>query len=299
MENQEKKQAPRRLTADEIDVRVAQTTEREGKVSVNLLLYKDARVDMKVLDELYGPMNWKRSHQLIGDRLYCTITVRDPETGEWIDKQDVGTESNTEPEKGQASDAFKRAGFNWGIGRELYTAPTIKVELDNSGYEFGRNGNRIQVWASFHVGTIAYDEAGNITSLTILDRINKVRYDMNAKKGQISTRNAPAGNYTTQGQRAQTSPVSAPATGTQAPAPAPRRRTVTLAAVEKGQAKRLISELSQRDYDDMRDWADGLEALKKQYDYEPAALDRIQQLAVEERNARHQQQVPPTDDLPL
>lgn len=117
--------------------------------------------------------------------------------------------------------------------------------------------------------------------------------------GQISTRNSPAGNYTTQPLRAQNSPIPGPATGTQAPAPAPRRRTVTLAAVEKGQAKRLITELSQRDYDDMRDWADGLEALKKQYDYEPAALDRIQQLAVEERNARHQQQVPPTDNLPL
>lgn len=117
--------------------------------------------------------------------------------------------------------------------------------------------------------------------------------------GQISTRNAPAGNYTTQGQRAQNSHIPGPATGTQAPAPAPRRRTVTLAAVEKGQAKRLITELSKHDYDDMRDWADGLEALKAQYDYEPAALDRIQQLAVEERNARHQQQVPPTDDLPL
>lgn len=298
MKDQEQKQAPRRLTADEIDVRVAQTTERDGKVFVNLLLYKDARVDMKILDERYGPMNWRRSHQLIGDRLYCTITVRDPETREWIDKQDVGTESNTEPEKGQASDAFKRAGFNWGIGRELYTAPTIKVELDNSGYEFGKNGNRIQVWASFHVGTIAYDEAGNITSLTILDRLNKVRYDMNAKKGQNSTRNSQAGNYTTQGQRAQNSPIPGAATGTQAPAPAPRRRTVTLAAVEKGQAKRLITELSRRDYDDLADWGAGLDALKAQYDYEPAALQRIQELAVEERNARLQTQVPAIEDLP-
>lgn len=117
--------------------------------------------------------------------------------------------------------------------------------------------------------------------------------------GQNSTRNSQAGNYTTQGQRAQNSPVPAPATGTQAPAPAPRRRTVTLAAVEKGQAKRLISELSQRDYDDLADWGAGLDALKAQYDYEPAALQRIQELAVEERNARLQLQVPKTEDLPL
>lgn len=119
--------------------------------------------------------------------------------------------------------------------------------------------------------------------------------------GQISTRNAPAGNYTTQGQYGQNSPVPGAATPTQAPAPAPRRRTVTLAAVEKGKAKRLITELSQRDYDDMRDWAAGLDALKAQYDYEPAALDRIQQLAVEERNARLAPPAPasaPVNDLP-
>ena len=120
----------RLLTADEIDVRVAQTINRDGIVKVNLLLYKDARVDMKILDELYGPMGWQRTHQLIGDRLYCTIEVRDPATGEWISKQDVGTESNTEAEKGRASDAFKRAGFKWGIGRELYTAPRIWISAD-------------------------------------------------------------------------------------------------------------------------------------------------------------------------
>lgn len=116
---------------------------------------------------------------------------------------------------------------------------------------------------------------------------------------QISTRNSRAGNYTTQGQYGKNSPVPAAATPTQAPAPAPRRRTVTLAAVEKGQAKRLITELSQRDYDDMRDWADGLDALKAQYDYEPAALQRIQELAVQEREARLAPPAPATlEDLP-
>lgn len=122
--------------------------------------------------------------------------------------------------------------------------------------------------------------------------------------GQNSTRNSQAGNYTTQPQRGQNSPIPGAATGTQATkpatAPAPKRRTVTLAAVEKGQAKRLISELSQRDYDDMRDWAAGLDALKAQYDYEPAALTRIQELAVEERNARLAPPAPAAPiDLPL
>ena len=176
MNKEEQKQDIRLLTADEIDVRVAQTTERDGVVKVNLLLYKDARVDMKILDELVGPFGWKRSHQLIGDRLYCTIEVRDPMTGEWVAKQDVGTESNTEPEKGQASDAFKRAGFNWGIGRELYTAPKIQVILNQSEYK--NNGGRIQVWASFFVAKIAYDAERNISALVIADRNGDTRFSM-------------------------------------------------------------------------------------------------------------------------
>lgn len=180
----------RLLTSDEIDVRVAQTTNYNGEVKVSLLLYKDARVDMKILDELYGPMGWKRTHQLIGDRLYCTIEVKDTATGEWIAKQDVGTESNTEPEKGQASDAFKRAGFNWGIGRELYTAPKIQIVLNQK--EYRDNGGRIQVWASFYVAQIAYDAERNISLLVIKDRNNVTRFEMGTpsvrrKASELST----------------------------------------------------------------------------------------------------------------
>lgn len=116
----------RALRADEIDVRVS-TVSAKG---VSLLLYKDARVDMNILDEVFGPFGWKRTHQLIGDRLYCTVEIWDKEKGQWIYKQDVGTESYTEKEKGQASDSFKRACFNVGIGRELYTAPFIWVKAD-------------------------------------------------------------------------------------------------------------------------------------------------------------------------
>lgn len=174
----------RLLTSDEIDVRVAQTTNYNGVVKVNLLLYKDARVDMKILDELYGPMGWQRSHQLIGDRLYCTIEVWDAEKGCWIAKQDVGTESNTEPEKGQASDAFKRAGFNWGIGRELYTAPKIQVSLNNS--EYRDNNGRIQVWATFSVKQIAYDAERNISRLVIVDRNGNTRFELGARESRTT-----------------------------------------------------------------------------------------------------------------
>lgn len=178
----------RLLGKEDIDVRVAQTTayNNDGKVVVKaaLLLYKDARVDMKVLDELFTPMGWKRTHKLIGDRLYCQVEVWDTEKKEWICKEDVGVESNTEAEKGQASDSFKRACVNWGIGRELYTAPKISVELTDKEYTREQNG-KIRVWAQFSVKSIGYDKgARTITSLEIQDRFGNVRFSMNAPAEQ-------------------------------------------------------------------------------------------------------------------
>ena len=114
----------RDLRADEIDCRVAMVKEK----GISLLLYKDARCDMIILDETVGPMNWQRSHAR--DNANCIVSIRDSDTGEWVSKEDTGTESNTEAEKGLASDSFKRACFNWGIGRELYTAPFIWISSD-------------------------------------------------------------------------------------------------------------------------------------------------------------------------
>ena len=111
----------RLLRADEIDARVATVTPK----GCSLLLYKDARCDMRLLDETFGSMNWQRSHEVIDGNLYCNVSVWDEEKKIWVKKQDVGTESYTEKEKGQASDSFKRACFNFGIGRELYTAPSF------------------------------------------------------------------------------------------------------------------------------------------------------------------------------
>lgn len=119
----------RYLRPDEIDVRVARIlrSEKNGKVStgVSLLFYKDARVDQNILDETVGPMNWQRMHGR--DNANCSVMIWDDKKKQWISKEDTGTESNTEREKGLASDSFKRACFNWGIGRELYTAPTTMV----------------------------------------------------------------------------------------------------------------------------------------------------------------------------
>lgn len=116
----------RDLKSDEIDCRIAQITEK-GLV---LLLYKDARVDQNILDETVGPYNWQREHEFKDGKLYCKVSIWDKDKGQWIYKEDVGTESFSEAEKGQASDSFKRACFNWGIGRELYTAPFIWIPAD-------------------------------------------------------------------------------------------------------------------------------------------------------------------------
>lgn len=165
----------RLLDKEDIEVRVAQTI-TGSKIKVNLLLYKNARVDMKILDELYTPLGWKRTHKMIGDRLYCCVEVYNEITKEWICKEDVGVESNTEAEKGQASDAFKRACVNWGIGRELYTAPRIMIELRDGEYTKDQN-SRIKVWASFSVKSISYDvNTRTITSLEIQDKNGEVRF---------------------------------------------------------------------------------------------------------------------------
>lgn len=161
----------RLLNADEIECRVGMVRAEKGKCGCSLLLYKDARVDMRILDETVGPANWQRAHRMIGDNLYCSVSIWSRLLGMWITKEDVGVESKTEKEKGQASDAFKRACFNWGIGRELYTAPLIWVELADHEL-YGAN----QVKARFMVKEIGYDDKRNINHIVIVDRDGKVRY---------------------------------------------------------------------------------------------------------------------------
>lgn len=165
----------RALKASEIDCRIQSIGQNKtGAVGATILLYKDARVDMNILDETVGAMNWQRGHSVIDGNLYCTISIWDEEKEQWIAKSDVGTESNTEKEKGQASDSFKRAGFNWGIGRELYSAPFVYIQLDKSEYK-ERNG-KLTSNAKFKVKDIGYDESRNIVRLVVVDSKGKVRY---------------------------------------------------------------------------------------------------------------------------
>ena len=169
----------RRLKANEIDCRVASKS-KDG--ALMLLLYKDARVDQKLLDEEFGIYGWQRKHEVIGGNLYCTVSVQNPETGEWISKQDVGVESNTEKEKGQASDSFKRACFNLGIGRELYTAPQIWISKGNY-----TPNDKDSTYDRFSVTEIGYDKEGNINRLEIKNcKSKKVVFTYGVSKEKIS-----------------------------------------------------------------------------------------------------------------
>ena len=158
----------RLLHANEIDCRVAQIA-RNGS-AVSLLLYKDARVDMNILDETFGPMNWQRHHSR--ENANCIVSIWDAEKKQWIEKEDTGTESNTEAEKGLASDSFKRACFNVGIGRELYTAPQIWIRKPNVEIKDDGNG-RYKCFDRFEVSEIDYNENREICRLVIVNAQTK------------------------------------------------------------------------------------------------------------------------------
>ena len=168
----------RLLNANEIECRVQSVKKTKTGVGCILLLYKDARVDMKLLDETYGPSNWQRTHEVINGNLFCNIEIWDNEKKQWVRKQDVGTESYTEKEKGQASDSFKRAGFNWGIGRELYTAPFIWVDLKEGEYYDKDGKTYISPRVTFKVKYIDYNADREIIALQIIDNKNTIRYEI-------------------------------------------------------------------------------------------------------------------------
>lgn len=166
----------RKLRANEIQVRVAQVSEKYTQ----LLLYKDARVDMDVLDETVGAEKWQCEYVEVKGNMYCKIGVwcEMDDHAQWIWKSDCGIESRENDgneKKGEASDAFKRAGFKWGIGRELYTAPKIAVLNEAIGgatsreYQGKKYWNLNNPWQTFYVRELQYDNDGNIQKLRIVN----------------------------------------------------------------------------------------------------------------------------------
>ena len=153
----------RLLRADEIECRIGTINEK----GLSLLLYKDARADMKILDETFGVFGWKRTHQSIDGNLYCTVEIWDNEKKSWISKQDVGTVSYTEKEKGQASDSFKRACVSVGIGRELYSAPFIWVSAQKCKIQ--KRNDKLICYDKFSVSEISYNNDREIIALSIVN----------------------------------------------------------------------------------------------------------------------------------
>lgn len=174
----------RGLHPDEVECRIGQIS--KGGRGLSLLLYKTSRTDMALLDETFGPMNWRCSYEEVKGVLNCTLGVYDADKGLWIDKQAAGTESNMESEKGESSDALKRAGFLWGIGRELYTAPFIWIRAADCEIRNGR------CYDSFAVDAMEVAD-GRITALAIgNEKTHRTVYRWSIDRRPASVQEGPA-----------------------------------------------------------------------------------------------------------
>lgn len=169
----------RLLKANEIEVKVKQVKEN----GVVALLYKTARTDMDLLDETYGSENWQCAYEEIKGNMYCKIGVLAMGRDDWVWKQDCGIESREDDDgnqkKGEASDAFKRAGFKWGIGRELYTAPFIWISADY--IEIKKFGQKYTCNEKFSVSKIEYNDNREIIALEIVNGKGKTVYTFGTK----------------------------------------------------------------------------------------------------------------------
>jgi len=169
----------RDLNADEIELRIAQIKES----GFQLLLYKNARVDMQILDETVGEENWQREHYECKGNLFCKVGIntnfdKPDKEDRWIWKSDCGAETMTEAEKGEASDSFKRACTNWGIGRELYTSPFVWIKAEDAKIEKNDKG-KLVCRERFYVSSIIIENK-KITGLKIINKNNKCVYSYGA-----------------------------------------------------------------------------------------------------------------------
>lgn len=149
------------MRPQDIEIRPAQV--RDGKVT--LLLYQNSRTAMDALDRSFGEFGWQMEYRAVGEQIYGCLSIKDPDTGEWISKMDTGEESNISAQKGQSSDILKRCAVRFGYGRELYTAPRIVV--DDDGYNC----------SGYKVSKIVYNDNREIVELHIVNRFGKPVFD--------------------------------------------------------------------------------------------------------------------------
>lgn len=171
------------LSIDDIEFRV-QSINNGGYATI--LAYKDARVDQQRLDDVCGPLNWRREHTR--DNKNCIVSIWDESKKEWVGKEDTGVESNAEAQKGLASDSFKRACFNWGIGRELYDYPVISIKLEpdeineKSGKKYASWNFKLKEWKWY-----AEFSGRKITFLAAKDNHGKVRFQWGSMRPKQET----------------------------------------------------------------------------------------------------------------
>jgi len=229
----------RLLKANEIEVRVGSCKEN----GCSLLLYKNARVDMQLMDEEFGSLNWKREHVVINKNNYCRVSVYNKDIGEWISKEDCGVESYTEKQKGESSDAFKRACVNWGIGRELYTSPFIWVK----NVEIKPKAQGFTTYDKFYVQGIDYNDKREISNLIITNQYNIVVYKM---CGKITTQKEPKKKILTDKQIARAYAIA-------------NSKKIDENGVkqwiEKRFNKKSLSEITKKEYDDLCDALEKIE----------------------------------------
>lgn len=189
------------LRPEEIEIRVNQVTEK----GCQLLLYKDSRCDKRILDETFGINGWKNKYEEIKGNLFCTISIYDDEKQQWIDKCDCGVESFSEKEKGEASDAFKRAGFNVGIGRELYTrifyfakVPTQQNGIDKKGNSKYELANRFEKFTVVEI--LTNEETEKIEKIKIADSNGNIVFDYGYKKTSTNQSKQPQQEMIDEGQ---------------------------------------------------------------------------------------------------
>ncbi len=237
----ERKAVVRLLRADEIECRVSIINER----GLALLLFKDARVDQKILDETFTPFGWRRTHQSIEGNLYCTVEVWDKEKSQWIAKQDVGTTSYSEKEKGQASDSFKRACFNWGIGRELYTAPFIWINAE--AVKIQKKDNKFVTSEKFSVEAISYNEQREIIELVIVNgrgcKVYEMKQSISAGQKSLSGQQNSMEQKNLSGQRSSTEQKSLAGQQSQTGQKAPVRQEEKKGGITDMQRAALQKEL--------------------------------------------------------
>lgn len=175
----------RNLRADEIQVR---PTDTKTTGSCMLLLFQDARCAMNILDETVG-CDWQKDYKEVNRNVYCGIGIKID--NEWVWRWDCGSMMAKDEEtqsKADASDAFKRAAVNWGIGRELYNTPKIRIKCPDSYYW----NNRLNM--TFSVKTIEWD-GDDLKSLVIVDRFDNVVYDYGKKAVQSGPEKVQSGVF--------------------------------------------------------------------------------------------------------